>query len=297
MTDFVILEREKDLRKAWGNEAYDFTPWLAEKKNLDFLCERIGLSLTPVETESSVDEFFADIVCTVDGSGDVAIIENQLEETDHDHLGKLITYASGKDAKYVIWTVRKSRDAHIKAIQWLNEHTDIDFFLVEIELWKLPDGKYSPNFYVVEKPVNWGRRVQKGANWHIFSSFWGRLDEVASEYGLKTHGESNRSAYDISIPKSSIIISLTASVSRKQVSAGIYIRDDIELYESILNSSEILEKALGTEDIVWSDTADKARSIRIYRQYDITDSTESEKAVHWLLNEASKLKAIAEQFM
>ena len=98
--------------------------------------EEIDIELELEERESSVGNFNVDLYAKEEGTGRKVIIENQLEETDHDHLGKLITYASGKGAEVVVWVVKRARDEHRQAIEWLNQHTDTDlgFFLVEIEL-------------------------------------------------------------------------------------------------------------------------------------------------------------------
>ena len=132
------IERIDDLRTIWKNEARDFTGWLAEDDNLALLSEAIGIDLELEERESSVGSFSVDLFASEEGTSRKVIIENQLEDTNHDHLGKVITYAAGKDASVVIWIVKRARDEHRQAVEWLNQHTDEDigFFLVEIELWK-----------------------------------------------------------------------------------------------------------------------------------------------------------------
>ena len=128
------LKEIKDLREVWPHEALDFTPWLAKENNLTLLADAVGLEITVDETESKVGDFNVDIFATETGTERRIIIENQLEDTNHDHLGKLITYASGKGADIVIWIVKRAREEHRAAIEWLNNHTDenISFFLIEI---------------------------------------------------------------------------------------------------------------------------------------------------------------------
>jgi len=156
------LKEIDDLRSVWKNEAGDFTPWLAE--NIQILGSELGIDILVEETESSVDEFSADIFATdADNSDRKIIIENQLEATDHDHLGKLITYASGKKASLVIWVVKKARAPHRAAIEWLNEHTDsdIEFVLCEVKLYKIGDNSpIAVKFQVVEKPNNWAKQMK-----------------------------------------------------------------------------------------------------------------------------------------
>ena len=130
MINLGKLKEIKDLRKVWPHEALDFTPWLAEDDNLTLLADAVGLEITVDETESSVGDFNVDIYATETGTDRKIIIENQLEDTNHDHLGKLITYASGKSADIVIWVVKRAREEHRSAIEWLNNHTDENIALV-----------------------------------------------------------------------------------------------------------------------------------------------------------------------
>jgi len=130
----INLSRLKkvDLREAWKHEAYDFTDWLAKEDNIELLGDEIGIEISVLETEASVGRFSVDILAEESNKGNDIIIENQLEKTNHDHLGKIITYAAGVEADIVIWIVKESQEEHQKAIQWLNEGTnnDISFFLV-----------------------------------------------------------------------------------------------------------------------------------------------------------------------
>ena len=148
------MKRIHDLRSVWPHEANDFTKWLAQEANLAELGNNIGIDIDLEERESSVGSFNVDIYAVESGTGRRIIIENQLEDTNHDHLGKLITYASGKGAEVIVWIVKRARDEHRQAIEWLNRHTDsnIGFFLVEIELWQIDDSLLAPKFNVVEKP-------------------------------------------------------------------------------------------------------------------------------------------------
>lgn len=106
------LEEIKDLRTVWPHEALDFTPWLSQDDNIALLADAIGLDITVDETESSVGDFNVDIFASETGTDRKIIIENQLEDTNHDHLGKLITYASGKSANVIVWVVKHAREEH-----------------------------------------------------------------------------------------------------------------------------------------------------------------------------------------
>lgn len=163
MINLGKLKEIKDLRKVWPHEALDFTPWLAEEDNLALLADAVGLEITLDETESSVGDFNVDIYATETGTDKRIIIENQLEDTNHDHLGKLITYASGKSASSVIWVVKRAREEHRAAIEWLNNHTDEDiaFFLVEIKLFRIDNSDIAVKFDVVEKPNDWAKEIKR----------------------------------------------------------------------------------------------------------------------------------------
>jgi hypothetical protein len=116
--------KKVDLKNEWKHEAYDFSKWLAQQENLDMLSDEIGIGIQLIEREASVGKFNVDILAQEENSERKIIIENQLETTDHGHLGKIITYAAGYDAEIIIWIVKDVRDEHKKAIEWLNEHTD-----------------------------------------------------------------------------------------------------------------------------------------------------------------------------
>ena len=118
-----------DLRKVWSHEALDFTTWL--ENNIDELNNAIDLSLSIVEREHPAGDFSVDLVAE-DESGNSVIIENQLKRSDHDHLGKLITYLTKKDAKAAIWIVKEARHEHIGAISWLNESSSGSFYLIGV---------------------------------------------------------------------------------------------------------------------------------------------------------------------
>jgi RecB family endonuclease NucS len=107
-----------DLRELWRHEALDFTKWLAEPDNLELLSDEIGIGIELVQTEANVGRYNVDILAQEENTGKKIIIENQLESTDHAHLGQLITYAAGLEAEYIIWLVREARDEHQQAVDW-----------------------------------------------------------------------------------------------------------------------------------------------------------------------------------
>ena len=153
-----------NLRAVWNSEAGDFTPWLAGEENLALLGDTIGLDLELDQVEKGVGPFRADIVCKDTGTNSWVLIENQLERTDHSHLGQLLTYAAGLDAVTIVWIADRFTDEHRAALDWLNEVTDdsINFFGLEIELWRIGDSPIAPKFNIVSKPNDWIRTVSAG---------------------------------------------------------------------------------------------------------------------------------------
>ena len=135
-----------DLRTVWTNEAADFTPWLAEEGNLERLADIIGLDLELEATEKSVGPFSADILCKDTVNDQWVLVENQLERTDHRHLGQLLTYAAGLNAVTVVWIAERFTEEHRAALDWLNEITGegTDFFGLEIELWRIGKSPAAP---------------------------------------------------------------------------------------------------------------------------------------------------------
>lgn len=154
-----------DLREAWSSESAQFTPWLAQEENLQLLSETVGIELELESLEKSVGQFRADILCKDTVSGNWVLIENQLERTDHTHLGQLLTYAAGLDAVTVVWIAAQFTDEHRAAMDWLNERTDekIHLFGLEIELWRIGDSPIAPKFNIVSQPNDWSRTIKKAA--------------------------------------------------------------------------------------------------------------------------------------
>ncbi len=158
--------KKVNLRDVWQHEAHKFTKWLAEEENISELSEEIGIDIEVIQTEANVGSFSVDILAKEVESERKIIIENQLEKTDHDHLGKLITYASGYDAEFIIWIVKTAREEHINAINWLNENIveNINFFLIEIELWKIGESKPAPKFQIIARPNDWAKTIKTASS-------------------------------------------------------------------------------------------------------------------------------------
>lgn len=145
------------LREVWLSESSHFTPWLAKDENLSLLADTLGLDLECQGQEQGVGPYRADIVCKDTTDGTLVLIENQLEKTDHTHLGQLMTYAAGLDAVTIVWVAERFTEEHRAALDWLNEITNekVSFFGLEIELWRIGGSPVAPKFNVVCKPNDW----------------------------------------------------------------------------------------------------------------------------------------------
>jgi Domain of unknown function (DUF4268) len=155
--------RTVDLREVWPSEPQSFTPWLAQEDNLQFLAETIGLpSLEFVAMEQQVDIFSADIVAKIPTTGQTVLIENQIERTDHKHLGQVLTYAAGLDAAVIIWVAREFAEGHRATLDWLNHITGDQFFFfgIEVEAVRIGESEPAPRFNVIARPNAWTRQVQ-----------------------------------------------------------------------------------------------------------------------------------------
>ena len=169
------------VRDAFRHEALDFTLWL--ETNIDALSDRLGIELTVLEREKQVGSFNVDLFCE-DDAGNYVIVENQLERTDHDHLGKLLTYLVNLDASRAIWVTTQARPEHERVIDWLNEMTaeDLAFYLVQVEAVRIGDSPFAPLFTVLAQPDEQIREIgaqkKELAGRHIERlEFWTQLLE------------------------------------------------------------------------------------------------------------------------
>lgn len=153
------------LREVWQSEATSFTPWLAQTENLALLGETIGIELELEAQEKDVGPFRADLLCKDTAEDRWVLVENQLERTDHTHLGQLLTYAAGLKAVSIVWVASRFTDEHRATLDWLNEITDdqFNFFGLEIEAWRIGDSPAAPKFNVISKPNDWTRSIAKEA--------------------------------------------------------------------------------------------------------------------------------------
>jgi hypothetical protein len=259
-----------NLREVWKHEALDFTNWLAQSENLELLSDEIGIDLSLVQTEASVGKFNLDILAEETITGRKVVIENQLEATDHDHLGKLITYASGLDAEIIIWIVKSVRDEHKQAVDWLNEHTDsnINIFAIQMEVWKIADSPCAPKFHVVAEPNDWAKAVKKAAVHGELSDlnmlqleFWTKFKEFVQgeNAGMSLRKAYPQHWYEISFGFSGAHISLTVNSKSEQMACEIYISDSKELF-TFLHEYKLLIEGELSEKLAWEELPSKKAS-------------------------------------
>lgn len=216
-----------DIREAWSHEALSFTPWLAA--NLDRLSDALGISLELTGTERAVGPFSADIIAVNPEDGSNVLIENQLERSDHSHLGQVMTYLAGLEAQTIVWIARDFTDAHLSAIRWLNQHTvePFSFFAVKVRAVRIGSSAIAPLFDVIERPNDWERSVQKasrekGGEAEV-NAFW---KEWWTHF-LNRHPSEGERAYALSVRWTAIPgTPLYASQFISDGAVGIYIRGD-----------------------------------------------------------------------
>lgn len=292
-----------DLRDVWKHEALDFTNWLAKPENIELLSDEIGIDITLIQTEASVGNFNVDILAEEENTGRKIVIENQLNSTDHDHLGKLITYASGFDAEIIIWIVKSVRDEHKRAIDWLNEHTDqkINIFAIQMEVWRIANSPYAPKFQVIAKPNDWAKAVKTVTSQNEFSDtkmlqleFWSKFKEFVQENNgkIKLRKAYPQHWYDISLGFSNAHITLTVNSQSEQMTCEIYIPDAKWLYLALSGYKENIENEL-SEQLVWEELPEKKASrIKLIKKSDLLNQDNWEMYHSWMLDKVTAFQRI-----
>lgn len=288
-----------DLRKVWKHEALNFTKWLAKEENIMILAEELDIDIENVKPEESAGRYSVDILADEVNSKRKVIIENQLEATDHKHLGQLLTYASAHDASIIIWVVKDYTEEHKQAIDWFNKHMpeEISFFLVQIELWKIGSSLPAPKFNIVSQPNNWAKTIKKAASQEkgnpselklLQQRFWGELKDYANNLTPTPTISLGRTPrpqhwYDISIGTSKANVTFTFNSRQSQVSCELYIKNDEQLYQKIKEDEVDLKGKLGADLQFW-ELPDSA-AFRIIKHYhgDPTDQTKWPEYFEWLI--------------
>ena len=248
--------KEVDIRELWKHEQYDFSEWLSKKENIENLNEILGLTLIDISKETYVGAYRCDLFAKDETTGIKVIIENQLEVSNHDHLGKIITYASGLDAKVVVWIVKEAREEHRSAIEWLNNNTNsnVNFFLIEIHAYKIGESDPAPMFQVVEQPndfiknnksTNRDESMNKSQSQRI--EFWNQFNNVVIERGkpFNIRKATTDHWYNVAIGTSDAHIDITLVNKDSLIGVELYITDNKELFDKLYERKDESEQELG----------------------------------------------------
>lgn len=301
MVNLTVLEEIKDLRAVWPHEALDFTPWLSQDNNINLLADAVGLEITVDETESSVGDFSVDIFASETGTDRKIIIENQLGDTDHDHLGKLITYASGKSADVIIWLVKHAREEHKAAIEWLNNHTDdkVGFFLCEIKLYRIGNSAPAVKFEVVEKPNDWAKEIRKSETtsetqqlrydyWAAFQDYAFQNDKFSKCF--RRRKPSTNPWMEFSIGSSAYKIAVWQIRKRNEINVELNITENKELFKSLLQYKDEIETDIGMP-LDWRELPGKKMSRIVAEKQASFDNREQwNEQFDWLIDTMIKFK-------
>ena len=248
--------KEVDIRELWKHEQYDFSEWLSKKENIENLNEILGLTLVDISKETYVGSYRCDLFAKDETTGIKVIIENQLEISNHDHLGKIITYASGLDAKVVVWIVKEAREEHRSAVEWLNNNTNsnVNFFLIEIHAYRIGESDPAPMFQVVEQPndfiknnksTNRDESMNKSQSQRI--EFWNQFNNVVIERGkpFNIRKATTDHWYNVAIGTSDAHIDITLVNKDSVIGVELYITDNKEFFDKLYQRKDEIENDLG----------------------------------------------------
>lgn len=284
-----------ELREVWRHEALDFTRWLARKENIALLSKEIGIDIEVIETEMSVGRYNVDIYARDTESNKKIVIENQLENTNHDHLGKMLVYAAGLDADIAIWIVKDVNEEHRQAIEWLNDNSfeKINIFLVKVELWQIDNSPIAPKFQVICEPNNWAKVLKQQSKENVSDlelkqmEYWqGFVDYAKSKD--KTYISQRPSIYNwyvIRIGSSDYKIKLVHSVNSDMIRCQLEIFND-EIYKKLEQyRTEIDNKINGLE---WEYLEDR----KVNRISCNNSSKDNASSYVWLLDMVDRFKEV-----
>ena len=289
--------KKVDVRHIWQTEAQHFTPWLAQ--NLDILAETLDMELEIEAQEKNVGPFRADILCrdTLDKSW--VLIENQLERTDHLHLGQLLTYASGLKAVTIIWVSTHFTEEHRSALDWLNNITDdqFKFFGLEVELWQIGDSPVAPKFNIVSKPNDWSRsvgqaarQIETGTLTDIKAAqleFWTQLAEKLKENShIRPQKPMPQHWAVFRIGRSGFHMSGLHNTRDKCIGVELYInhQNAKDFYNQLYAQKNDIEAEIGHE-LIWKELPNKSASriILYLRNVDPMDRSRWDEYQDWLI--------------
>lgn len=289
-----------DLREIWMTEDRDFTPWLAQEDNLQVLADTIGLELELEAQEKEVGPFRADILCKNVNDDSWVLIENQIEKTDHKHLGQLLTYAAGLKAVTIVWVARKFSDEHRAALDWLNEITDdnFKFFGLEVELWKINESPVAPRFNVISQPNNWSKTVSRAAQkisdegntdtQELQLRYWTKLIEYLDAQGshLRPQNPRPRHWQIFTIGRSGVHVSAIQNKREKRLGVELCMThpDKAKAFFHLLaQDKDAIEREIGSS-LEWRENPEKTQAkIILFKKADPTIEENWPEQHAWLL--------------
>ncbi len=288
-----------NLRTIFRSEASDFTPWLANEENLAKLGETLDIELELESQEKYVGPFRADILCKDINSQDWVLIENQIERTDHNHLGQLMTYAAGLKAVTIIWIAAEFTDEHRAALDWLNEITEegVNFFGVEIELWKIGNSPVAPKFNVVCKPNLWTHYVSQAAQ-RIESGeltetkkmqfeYWTNFQRFMKEQksSLRPQKPSPQHWMNFAIGRSNFHLFAFTNTREKRIGIGLVVKGPNAKphFHLLEDEKDIIEKEFG-QRLEWKELPTKIECRIILNKFncDLADTNRWNEYHQWM---------------
>jgi hypothetical protein len=290
-------------RQKWINEARDFTPWLSN--NIEELGSALGLELEVENIEVAVGPYSADILAKDTGTGQYVVIENQLEKTNHDHLGKSITYASVLDASTIIWVATDFTPEHKKAVDWLNDHTsdNISIYGVQLELWQIDNSRAAVKFNVVCKPNDAVMRVARAIaidelteSKRFQFEFWTKFrDKLAVTRAIPSL-QTPRPQYwfDVTLGKSNIHLSNTCNTDQNTVGIRVYIGSRIvdTMLPYLESRKAEIETELG-EVLTWNPNPDnRDKVITLTKTTDFRNEKQVDEALDWLVQKTIHFRTV-----
>lgn len=302
MSTLGRLERIDNLRLIWAHEEQDFTPWLASDENLALLAETLGLDGLDLEgREVGVGGFSADILARDTApDGGLVLIENMFGRSDHDHLGKCLTYASGLKARTVVLIAETLREEHRAALDWLNDITSDDhaFFGCELQLWRIGDSAPAPRFDVVVQPNGWVKETQTQSRStnaaptflkEQYRKYWDSLaDQIkAADTRIALRSPRAKNWYDFSIGTTGCVIRIELSQQKQRIQLGVYLQGDLgkQRFAALEAQRSAIDAQLGFTPI-W-DALPNRQSARIGIELtpaDPTDPTDWPRQHDWLVS-------------
>jgi hypothetical protein len=293
-----------DPREVWKSEASDFTPWLLAHS--DHLSEALGIDLELEAAEHPVGGFSLDLVGRDITNDAVLIVENQLEGTDHSHLGQVLTYAAGTAASTIVWIATSFRDEHRQALDWLNETTreDTHFFGIELQVVRIADSPYAPLFNIVVQPNDWQKLVRGGAQpltekEAAYLEFWGLfLERVHTEQPGWTKGKAvgPRNWYEMKGPRTGLRYSCSFPWKDK-LRQELYIdagdsTENTQIFEGLADAKSQIEAAYGSA-LSWQDLPGK-KACRVADDREdcsVLDRDRWDDYISWFVTTGVKLRA------